>query len=82
MGKGGNGIYFIMLALSFLVPDAIVSEPITVPYIETVERITDSAYAIAGQPVEAKQPRVGGTRTGYFKTSDDNQRRPQKESAT
>ena len=52
MGKGGNGIYFMIFVLSFLVPDAIVSTRTEVPYIETVERITDSAYAIAGQPVK------------------------------
>ena len=53
MGKGGNGIYFMILALSFLVPDAIVSTPIGLEQIETVERITDSAYAIAGQSIKA-----------------------------
>jgi len=52
VGKGGNGIYFMILALSFLVPDAIVSTPIGLEYIETVERITDSAYAIMGQSVK------------------------------
>lgn len=41
----------MILALSFLVPDAIVSEPYSVEYIETVERTTDIAYAIIGQPV-------------------------------
>jgi hypothetical protein len=41
----------MILALSFLVPDAIVSNPCHVPYIETEERITDSAYAIMGQSV-------------------------------
>lgn len=52
VGKGGNGIYFMILVLSFLVPDAIVSTPIGLEYIETVERITDSAYAITGQSVK------------------------------
>ena len=42
----------MIFVLSFLVPDAIVSNRTEVPYIETVERITDSAYAIAGQPVK------------------------------
>ena len=41
----------MILALSFLVPDAIVTTATIVPYIETVERITDSAYAIMGQSV-------------------------------
>jgi len=52
----------MILALSFLVPDAIVSTRTEVPYIETVERITDSAYAIAGQPVKVNQPRTAGVR--------------------
>jgi hypothetical protein len=42
----------MILVLSFLVPDAIVSTPIGLEYIETVERITDSAYAIIGQSVK------------------------------
>lgn len=41
----------MIIALSFLVPDAIVSTPYSVEYIETVERITDSARAIVGQSV-------------------------------
>ena len=52
VGKGGNGIYFMILALSFLVPDAIVSTPIGLEQIETVERITDSSCTIVGQSVK------------------------------
>ena len=56
-------LFFNILALSFLVPDAIVSEPFTVPYIETVERIqADSAHAIAGQSARVNQPRIAGMR--------------------
>lgn len=82
MEKGGNGIYFMILVLSFLVPDAIVSTRTEVPYIETVDRITDSACAIVGQSVKVKQPRVGGTRTRYFKTSDENQTAKKKDGVT
>lgn len=58
----------MILALSFLVPDAIVSEPIAVEYIETVERITDSAYAIIGQSAGVNEPRVFRTRTWLYKS--------------
>lgn len=67
-GKGGSGIYFMILALSFLVPDAIVSTPYSLEYIETVERITDSAYAIAGQSVGVNEPHDAGS-WARFKTS-------------
>lgn len=56
----------MILALSFLVPDAIVSTPYSVDYIETVERITDSAYAIMGQSVGVNEPRDFGLRTGIL----------------
>ena len=53
----------VILVLSFFVPDAIVSEPFTVPYIETIERIqADSAHAIAGQSARVNQPRIAGMR--------------------
>lgn len=51
--KGGNGIYFMIFCLSFLVPGAIVSTPYSVEYIETVERINaESARAIVGRSVK------------------------------
>lgn len=55
----------MILALSFLVPDAIVSTPIRVEYIEMVERITDSAYAIMGQSASVNEPHDGGSWTRF-----------------
>jgi len=65
--KEVTAIYFTMFILSFLVPDAIVSTPIKVPYIETVEPInTVSAHAIAGHTASVNKPRDGGSRVGLL----------------
>jgi hypothetical protein len=58
----------MILVLSFLVPDAIASTPIEVPYIETIERITAvSARAIPGHTASVNKPRDGGSRTRFIR---------------
>jgi hypothetical protein len=47
---------FTILTLSFLVPDAIISNPLEVLYFETIDRMPASAYAIAGQPDNVGKP--------------------------
>jgi hypothetical protein len=54
----------MILFLSFLVPDAIVSTPIGLEYIETMERIDAvSTRAIAGHTTRGKTPRIAGMRS-------------------
>ena len=58
--EGGSSIYFMILALSFLVPDAVMAIAIEVPYIETVERITNVDYIIVEHLARVNEPQDFG----------------------
>jgi len=58
----------MMFVLSFLIPDAIVSTSIDVPYLETAEPINAvTASAIAGHMTNESKPRDDGSRSGLLR---------------